>query len=163
MERVSSRNTLNSHWFPFLLSHTSFLFLCLSKGIPRKWLCRLLSVWTLKNMCVPLSVSRSSLFAVFSLRCQQVSYGDARGPVAAKTCRGTLCTFALRIKIGIAKWDCGLRVWRLKPPASLCPERFLDMKQTELIFKESERLGGFIQEHGSASSTQSDCEWKRCF
>lgn len=65
MESVSSRNTLNSLWFPSLLSHTSFLFLCLSKGIPRKWLYRLLSVWTLKNMCVPLSVSRSSLFSVF--------------------------------------------------------------------------------------------------
>lgn len=51
-----------------------------------------------------------------------------------------------------------LRVWRLKPPASRCPERFLDMKQTELIFKESERLGAFIQEHGSASFTQTVSE-----
>lgn len=44
-----------SSWFPFFcsLSHTHTNSLCLSKGIPRKWLCWWLSVWTHNNMCMP--------------------------------------------------------------------------------------------------------------
>lgn len=58
---------------------------------------------TYKYVRALVCLSLLSVFCFFSLRCQQVSYGDARGPVATKTCRGALCTFALRIKIGIAK------------------------------------------------------------
>lgn len=56
--RVLSRKQCIPCPFDFLsfspsLTHTLTPSVCLSKGIPRKWLWWWLSVWTLENICMP--------------------------------------------------------------------------------------------------------------